>query len=33
MAKTKQLGKVEPELNERIANYSKLIGISKTDLI
>ena len=33
MAKTKQLGKVEPELNERITNYSKLIGISKTDLL
>ena len=33
MVKTKQLGKVEPELNERIVNYSKLIGISKTDLI
>ena len=33
MAKTKQLGKVEPELNKRITEYSKLIGISKTDLL
>ena len=33
MAKTKQLGKVEPELNERITKYSKLIGMAKTDLI
>lgn len=33
MAKTKQLGAVEPEFNERLVEYSKLIGISKTDLI
>lgn len=33
MAKTKQLGAVEPELNERITNYSNLIGMAKTDLI
>ena len=33
MAKTKQLGAVEPEFNEKLVEYSKLIGISKTDLI
>lgn len=33
MAKTIQLGKVEPEFNEKLLNYANLIGLSKTDLI
>jgi len=33
MAKTKQLGAVEPEFNEKLVEYANLIGKSKTDLI
>lgn len=33
MAKTKQLGAVEPEFNEKLVEYANLIGMAKTDLL
>lgn len=33
MAKTKQLGAVEPEFNEKLVQYANLIGMAKTDLL
>lgn len=33
MAKTVQIGRVEPEFNEKLVNYANLVGLSKIELI